>query len=177
MFVLEGGRSGAAPPMFGRRAHVVAHGNAIFRGNGNAMQIEELSPSGRLLRILRVVDYPLDLTQDVVAAERAARLGVDPHPLVRQIVDQLPDPERRPAYAQIRVDAGAAIWLRPYLGRSEQGGPEAWQVLDSTGTWLGTVDVMEGLRVMSVERDVLIGVWTDSLGVEHPRVHRLRRDR
>ena len=177
MFVLEGGRSGAAPPMFGQRAHVVTRGNAIFRGNGNAMQIEELSPSGHLLRILRVIDYPLDLTQDAVAAERSARLGVDPHPLVRQIVDQLPDPEKRPAYAQLRVDAEAAIWLRPYLGRSEQGGPEAWQVLDSTGTWLGTVDVMERLRVASVERDVLIGVWTDSLGVEHPRVHRLRRDR
>lgn len=74
------------------------------------------------------------------------------------------------------MDAEAAIWLRPYRGRSEQGGPEAWQVLDSTGAWLGKVDVMERLQVMSVGRDLLIGVWTDSLGVEHPRVHRLRRN-
>ena len=176
MFAVEGGPSGAAVPIFGQRAHVATRGSAIFRGNGNAMQVEELAPSGRLLRILRLVDYPLDLTQDVIAAERAARLGVDPHPLMRQIVDQLPDPEKRPAYAQVRVDAEAAIWLRPYRGRSEQGGPEAWQVLDSTGAWLGKVDVMERLQVMSVGRDLLIGVWTDSLGVEHPRVHRLRRD-
>lgn len=177
MFAVEGGPSGAATPIFGRSAHVATHGDAIFRGNGTAMQIEELSPSGQLLRIFRLVDYPLELTREVVLAERAARLGVDPHPLVRQIVDQLPDPESRPAYAQVLVDAEAAVWLRPYLGRSEQGGPESWLVLDSTGTWLGRVDVMEGLRVMSVESDVLLGVWTDSLGVERPRVHRLRRGR
>lgn len=48
-------------------------------------------------------------------------------------------------------------------------------MLDADGTWLGNVDVLVGLQIMSVERDVLMGVWTDSFGVEHPRVYRLRR--
>lgn len=175
MFILESGRSGWGRPLYGKRAHINTLGERIYRGNGNTMQIEELSSSGRLLRIFRLPDYPLEVTADVVNAERNVRLGDDPHPLLRQIVDQLPDPTSRPAYAQIRVDVEGAIWLRPFLGRSEQGGAEAWQVLDSDGTWLGTVDVMDGLRIMSVQRETLMGVWTDSLGVEHPRVYRLRR--
>lgn len=172
MFDVEG-RRGGARPLFGRDSHVATRGTTIFRGAADAMQIEELSPSGRLLRILRLAGYPLELSAGGVAAEREARLGDDPHPLVRRITDQLPNPRRRPAYAQVVVDSDAAIWLRPFLGLSERGGPEAWQVLDPDGAWLGSVAVMEGLRIMSVDRDLLMGVWIDSLGVEHPRVHRL----
>ena len=174
MLTVEGGRMSTVP-LFGKVAHVATHGAEIFRGNADAMQIEVLSSSGRLLRVLRLVDYPLELTADMIAAERAARLGADPGAFDRQVVDQLPDPESRPAYSQILVDAEAAIWLRPFLGWSERGQPEAWQVVDSAGTWLGSVDAPDDFRIMSVASDVLTGVWTDSLGVEHPRVHRLRR--
>lgn len=174
MLTVEGGRMSTVP-LFGKVAHVATHGAEIFRGNADAMQIEVLSSSGQLLRILRLVDYPLELTADMIAAERAARLGADPDAFDRQVVDQLPDPESRPAYSQILVDAEAAIWLRPFLGWSERGQPEAWQVVDSAGTWLGSVDAPDDFRIMSVASDVLTGVWTDSLGVEHPRVHRLRR--
>lgn len=158
-------------PLFAKSSHVVVHGNTIVRGDADRMQIEETSSSGALLRIFRIADYPLDLDVATAAAERRARLGPNPRPRMAQ----LPNPDRRPAYSQVLVDAEAAIWLRPFLGRSERGGPETWQVLDSAGTWLGGVDVMEGLRVSSVGRDWVAGVWTDSLGVEHPRMHRLRR--
>lgn len=174
-FLSESGRSGWGLPLFAKAAVVTTRNNRIYRGNANAMQVEELSSSGRLLRILRLPDYPLELTAEAIDAERRVRLGDDPHPLIREIVDQLPDPEQRPAYRQITVDAEGAIWLRPYLGRSELGRAEAWPVLDADGTWLGNVHVMAGLWIMRVEKDVLMGVWTDSLGVEHPRVYRLRR--
>lgn len=160
-------------PLFAKGSHVVVQGNTIVRGDADRMQIEETSTSGALLRVLRIADYPLDLDAATAAAERRARLGPDPGPRRAQ----LPNPDRRPAYSQVLVDAEGAIWLRPFLGRSEQGGPETWQALDSAGTWLGGVDVMEGLRVSSVGRDWVLGVWTDSLGVEHPRMHRLRRAR
>ena len=174
MLTVEGNLASSAP-LFGKFARIATRGNTIFRGNANSMQIEMLSPSGQLLQVFRLVDYPLDLTADIIAAERAARLGVDPHPIVRQIEDQLPDPESRPAYSQVLVDAEGAIWLRPFLGRSEQGKPETWQVVDSAGTWLGSVEVMKNFRIMSVEKETLAGVWTDTLGVEHPRVHQLSR--
>ena len=174
-FLTESGRSGWGLPLFAKAAVVTTWGNRIYRGNANAMQVEELSSSGQLLRILRLPDYPLDLTPGTIEAERRVRLGDNPHPLIREIVDQLPDPERRPAYRQIVVDATGAIWLRPFLDRSELGRAEAWLVLDSDGTWLGYVDVLAGLGIMRLEGDVLMGVWTDSLGVEHPRVYRLRR--
>ena len=174
-FLTESGRSGWGLPLFAKAAVVTTRGNRIYRGNANTMQVEELSSSGQLLRILRLPDYPLDLTPGTIEAERRVRLGDNPHPLIREIVDQLPDPERRPAYQQIVVDATGAIWLRPFLGRSELGRTEAWLVLDADGAWLGNVDVLTGLQIMRVEKDVLMGVWTDSLGVEHPRVYRLRR--
>lgn len=174
MLTVEGGRMSTVP-LFGKAAHVATHGNKIIRGNADAMQVEVLSSSGRLLRVLRLVDYPLDLTAEMITAERTARLGANPGAFDRQVVDQLPDPESRPAYSQILVDAESAIWLRPFLGWSERGQPETWQVVDSAGTWLGSVDAIDDFRITSVARDVLTGVWTDSLGIEHPRVHRLRR--
>lgn len=170
---IEDGRvAGSLVPLFAKRSHVVGGGDAIVRGDADRMQVEQLSSSGELLRILRIADWPLDLDAEAVAAERRAWLGPNPHPME----EQLPNPDVRPAYSQVLVDAEAAIWLRPFLGRSERGGPETWQALDSAGTWLGGVDVMEGLRLASVGRDWVLGVWTDSLGVEHPRMHRLTRE-
>ena len=170
---IEDGRvAGSLVPLFAKHSHVVVHGGAIVRGDADRMQVEELSSSGEALRILRIVDWPLDLDAATVAAERSVWLGPNPHPSTKQ----LPNPDVRPAYSQVLVDETAAIWLRPFLGRSEREGPETWQALDSAGTWLGGVDVMEGLRLISVGRDWVLGVWTDSLGVEHPRMHRLTRE-
>ena len=59
-------------PLFGKASQVATGGGRIFRGESDEMQVEELSPAGDLVRVLRIRDFPLALTDDEVGAEREA---------------------------------------------------------------------------------------------------------
>ena len=154
----------------------------IVTGSSDHMQIEEISASGVTLRILRIPDFPLALATEQVAAERNARLDIPLPPGVTslpqffvQAIEDMPSPETRPAYADIMVDPTGAVWLRPFLGQSEEGGPEHWVVLATDGAWLGRVEIPADFRVMEIGVDEILGVWTDELDVPNPQVLRLNR--
>ncbi len=176
---MRDGMVAGAPPLFGRTSHIAVQGQRIFRGSSDRMQVEELDMSGSPVRILRIPGYPLDLSDAQVAAERDARLG-PPRPgstsVFRLLVEDLPDPATRPAYAEILVDPSGAIWLELHRGESEQDRPQQWLVLDADGTWLGTVEVPRRFTVMDITMETVLGVWRDELDVEHPQVLRLTRN-
>ena len=143
------------------------------------MQVEELDMTGSPVRILRIPGYPLDLSDARIAAEREARLEELPSaapPFIRQLVEDLPAPATRPAYADMLVDPSGTIWLELHRGVSERDRPQEWLILDADGTWLGTVDVPDRFVVMEVRMDMMLGVWRDELDVEHPQVLRLTRN-
>ena len=178
----DGGRT-ASRPLFGRSSHVATWNGRIYRGSADDMQVEELSAVGELLRILRIPDFPLALTDAQVHAERNSYLRADLPPgltelppFLRRLVEELPNPAKRPAYSDIHVDPLGAIWLRPYVGRSEMGTSEEWQVIADNGTWLGGVEIPGSFTVFDIDEDVVLGVFMDDLGVERPQVLRLHRD-
>ena len=170
-------------PLFQKEARVDTHGDRIYTGGSDRMQVEELAPDGDILRILRIPDFPLALTPEQVEAERSARLDIDlppgvtalPPPFV-QAIEDMPSPETRPAYANLLVDPAGAIWLQPFRGMSEAGGPEQWLVLGPDGSWLGSVEIPADFRPMDIGMDEILGVWTDEMDVQHPQVRRLMRD-
>lgn len=172
----------SAPPLFGKASVLDTHGGRIFVGSSDQMQIEELDTHGDTVRILRIPNFPLALTAAQVQAERDSRFdiplppGVEslPPPFVAAIED-MPSPETRPAYSDMLVDPTGAVWLRPFRGISEQGGPEYWLVLGADGIWLGSVEVPEDFRVMDIGMDEILGVWTDGMDVQHPQVRHLSR--
>ena len=179
MHVNSTGGTFAGPPLFGRDAFVAAHAERILLGDANDMQIEELTRDGVIARILRIRGYPLDLPADLVEREREALMPEDPtevRPMTLEFLQDLPVPDRRPAYADLKVDPTGAIWLRPFLASSEGGGPENWQVLGPGGAWLGSVEIPADFSVMDVGMDYVLGVYRDELDVEHPRVLRLHRN-
>lgn len=169
-------------PLFGKGSVLDTHGDRIFLGSSDHMQVEEIDANGDTLRILRIPDYPLALTPDQVQAERNLRLnpplpqGVTslPPPFV-EAVEGMPSPETRPAYADLLVDPTGAVWLRPFRGSSERGGPEHWLVLGPDGTWLGSVETPENFLVREIGVDEILGVWTTELDEQHPQVWRLSR--
>lgn len=171
----------SGPPLFRREGHVAANDDVILEGSADLMEVRELSVTGDVVRILRIPDYPLSLTDEEVAAEREAQFDIELPPgatfppFLRQFIEELPAPAARPAYADILVDPSGAVWLELYRGRSEQDRPQAWLVLDADGTWLGTVEAPNDFAVMDVAMDAVLGVWTDELGVEHPQVLTLAR--
>ena len=169
-------------PLFGKTSVLDNHGDRIFLGSSDHMQVEEIDTNGDTLRILRIPDYPLALSPEQVQAERNLRLnpplppGVTslPPPFV-EAVEAMPSPETRPAYADMLVDPTGAVWLRPFRGSSEQAGPEDWLVLGPDGTWLGSVEMPGNFVVREIGVDEILGVWTSELDVQHPQVWRLNR--
>ena len=174
--VVSGPRQGQTGTLFGRRSHVATHGGNIYRGRAITMELEELTAAGDLVRILRIPDFPLALSAEAIRVERGAMLGDDPPSWFRQVIERVPAPATRPAYGGLFVDPSGALWLRPFRGRSEQAGPETWQVLANDGTWLGRVEFPANFQVMETGMDAVLGVWRDELDVEHPWVLRLQRD-
>jgi len=169
-------------PLFGKESMLDTHGGRIFTGSSDRMQIETLSPNGDTVRIVRIPDYPLALTTEQVEDERRARLDIplpsgvtSLPPFFVQAIEDMPSPETRPAYADMLADPTGAVWLRPFPGQSERGGPEHWLVLAADGAWLGSVEIPAGFRVTEVGVDEILGVWTSALDVQHPRVLRLNR--
>ncbi|MDE0358651.1 MAG: hypothetical protein OXN92_13090 [Gammaproteobacteria bacterium] len=175
----SGGGAFAGIPLFWRDAFVAAHAGRILLGDAVDMQVEEVTADGVPARILRIPGYPLELSPDVFEREREARLQENPDeipPMMLEFFQDLPVPDRRPAYADMKVDPAGAVWLRPFLGPNEGDGPEAWQVLGPDGAWLGGVEIPADLSVMEVGMDFVLGVYRDELDVEHPRMLRLHRD-
>ena len=172
-------------PFFQKEAVVDSRGERIFTGSSDLMQVEEMAANGDTVRILRIADYPLALTPAQAEAERDLRLDIPvlqqtPMPprvqRLREFIENMPLPTTRPAYADMIADPSGAVWLRPFRGDSEQGGPEFWLVLGPGGRWLGSVEVPEGFRVWDIGVDEVLGVWRDEMDVPHPQVLRLRRD-
>ena len=164
-----------ATPLFARRSHVATHKGRIYYGAAHIMQVEELGPDGDLLRIFRIPDYPLALTDEQVEAEREARVEGMP-PLIQQAVEDMPVPKTRPAYSDLLVGPTGAIWLRPHVEASERDQPAEWLVLDSAGTWLGVVEVPANFRIWEIRMDEILGTRVDRSGRQHPQVLRLARN-
>ena len=167
-------RTFAGTPLFPRRSHLYTRGGRIYYGPGGLMEVRELSPSGKLLRILRIPDYPLELGDEEVQAERAARAAEAPD-FARAGLENVPAPGTRPAYSDLLVGPTGAIWLRPYVGTAEQDEPAEWLVLDADGTWLGGVEVPANFRIWDIGMDAILGTWVDETWAQHPQVLRLSR--
>lgn len=179
MHVNSGGGTFAGPLLFGRDAFVAAHAGRVFLGDAVDMQVEELTADGVPARILRIPGYPLELSADAFEREREALLPDDPtevSPMTLEFLQDMPAPDRRPAYADVKVDPAGAVWLRPFVAPNEGDGPEAWQVLGPDGAWLGGVEIPAHFSVMEIGMDHVLGVYRDELDVEHPRVLGLHRD-
>lgn len=177
VLVRDGSYLGTAPHFFAKRSHVAALGWHLLKGSSDMMQLEELDLSGNLVRILRIPDYPLDLSDAQIASERDFMLDrLSPgHPL-RAPFEVAPVSETRPAFTDILVDPSGAVWLELHRGDSEQDQPEEWLVLDADGTWLGTVEIPDRFTISDITMDAVLGVWEDELDVEHPQVLRLTRN-
>lgn len=85
----------------------------------------------------------------------------------------LPLPEFAPLFVGLKVDGARRIWLERFR-MPDDDGPRAWDVLDSTGTFLGTVLTPRGVTVHRIGTDALIGRARDSLGVERVQLFRVR---
>lgn len=173
----EGGWT-QARPLFGARSHLASRGGQAYVGSAATLQYKVYDASGRLQRIVRVPSYPLDMTEDELEAERQLRLDVNPSQRARRSLEELPAPETKPAYAEMVLDSEGFVWLGEHQGEFGErigGRPRQWEVFDSVGAWLGSMETPARFRVFDIGSDFVLGAYRDRLDLEH--IHLLQLDR
>ncbi len=121
------------------------------------------------------VDVPLPLGPpasfdvNAVTAVHGRAIASARTPLERNRVGATHDPRLLPATAPLAASLVPAFGGRLWLERFEPdaSAPRTWIAVDSAGSRLGAYRVPGDVRVQAVGRTLVVGVRTDSLGVEH----------
>jgi len=172
---LDGGTIDAAP-FFGRDTYVAIHGEHVYLGDSDSLEVRTYTTEGRLTRQARVMGFDLGDVEAQAAAEAALREEI--RPANRRINEMLPIPTRRPAYANILVDPEGYVWAAEHKGRFRNmldDAPFEWQVFDPDGVWLGAVEIPGRFQVFEIGEDYVLGLRRDDIDVERPQLLRLNR--
>ncbi|MFW6202523.1 MAG: hypothetical protein ACOC8B_08085, partial [Gemmatimonadota bacterium] len=148
-----------APLDFLRRTRIAIGADRVHVSPSNDFSVTTYSPDGRPLRITRLAHEP-------------APIGEDDRSRFGEMVE-IPASRRLPAISGMLLDDEGRLWVEEYR-RSDEGAG-AWWVFDDEGRLRTGVAMPDGLRPMHVGEDAVVGVWRDSLDVEHVRVHRVVR--
>lgn len=152
-------------------------GEGVVLRGANA-ELELWSADGSLTRIIR---WPRERTRsaDVYPRIRGAELERIAQADERTRVmygafyrKELPLPEFVPLYQNAIVDEAQRIWVERYRTIIDDPTPR-WDVIDTTGQWVGTVATPRGVTVYQIGGDFLLGLQRDSLGVERVVLHRV----
>jgi len=89
---------------------------------------------------------------------------------LQRLYDQAPFPHRRPPFRQLNITSDGALWL---LTSASSDSVLHYRISDNAGRWVAELRVPSEFRIEEVSNDVIVGVWTDSLGVPEVRGYRI----
>lgn len=162
---------------FSRGFHYAVAGGLLWVAAAEGFVVDAYSPDGRLVRSIRAPDVDLRLTPEAIeryeegVRDAAAEQGDARADAAIERLEEMYYPEQRPAYGGL-VAGDESIWLAEHrAGRAE--GRTRWAVFGHDGDHHGTALLPAGFRLLDVRGDRVLGTWTDELGVEYVRIHRL----
>lgn len=170
-------------PLMGAVTVHAVHGRRLIVGTGERFQLFVLAREGGIEGVVRGPGGPEAVTPEELEAARAARLrtiGRSPvaERLLAQIDASLPDPTTRPAYGALLVDEPGHLWVGeyPWGGAAGRGAvSRVWTIFDPEGRMLGEVRVPEGVRLLQVGEEHLLGARRDADGSERVLLYDLVR--
>lgn len=165
------------PITFGLGFFVAGGNRRVAVGNNDEFAVRVYDESGTLLHVVRQYRDPAPTTDEdftryiesqlaVVEEERSRRL-------YGQMYREMPQAESFPAYASLRFDRAGNLWIEEYP-RPGTDQP-VWQVFDPDGIFAARVETPEGLRILDIGEDYILGVKRDDLEVEHVRLYRINK--
>ena len=186
---------GAGPAPFGQRGSTaVGAGGMVASTRSERFEIEIRDTVGALRRIVRVAGRDAPLTDTDVQRFRdivmpTVTQGPNDERILERLLSRDMLPPTRPSIAALRYDAAGNLWVRAYdmsdatelfEARVDRATPiresnRRWTVLDSTGRLLGDIALPPRFDVHEIGHDWVLGVWRDSLDVEHVQLYRLRK--
>jgi hypothetical protein len=168
---------GNAP--FGREAVVAAGQHHFFYSSQDSYEIQVWNQDGGLERIIRRDWEPLPVTDDQVADRLAEELGHlddeenDLSQQYRREFEATPIPDFHPAHGDIYADLQGYLWTEETRPSDEE--PRRASVFDPEGRLVATLPIPDGLRVMEIGSDYVLGSYSDELGVQYLRMYALQR--
>lgn len=168
------------PVHFSPNGRAMVAGDRIIVTEGKEFEYSELELDGTVRRIVRKEHEPAPVTNELIEEYKAHALdavsadpGASPE-LVRRSLDEAEYASRLPAlHPDPKVDPLGHLWIRRY--HFPRVDAREWEVFDSDGVWLGTVETPPGLEVHEIGVDHIIGVAKGEYDVPYVQVHRLSR--
>jgi len=156
-------------------SYEVASGRLIV-GDQTAHEIRIYQLDGELRTVLRWAGASLVVTEadvDEWKDQEVESAASTDRPSVRAYLADVPVPDRRPAYGPILASEVGELWVGAYAYPSKI--PSRWDVFDSEGAWLGSVEMPEGFRPLQVGGDWILGLSRDEFDVERVELRALLR--
>jgi hypothetical protein len=77
-----------------------------------------------------------------------------------------------PLFGELFGDDQGRVWVAEYSPFPRVLLPNSYTLIDSDGTWVGTLQLPVPLRVLDVFGDLILGIQADELGVESVSAYR-----
>lgn len=186
------GADGSEPvvPAFSQELVTANWGDLIVATWNKPYEIRAFGADGNLARIVRLehapvvpteADRPAYLAEQMAYFRTFVNSAGDPMPEayleaeIRPFLESRPLAEHFPAFSAIMADGAGHLWVREYdLPREERPAP-LWTVFDPEGRVLGFVETPEGLEILQIGEDFILGRVKDEFEVEYVQVWPLER--
>jgi len=143
---------------------------------GPDFEVRRFDSGGALIRIARVEREPSPVDASSRGAYRTFVENAVPPGRREAALDALdhPDlPELAPAYRFVVQGRDGSTWAYRFDAGSPGGQP--WDVFLADGTFVGSVTLPDRFQLTAATEEFVYGYWTDDLGVQHVRRHRVIR--
>jgi hypothetical protein len=147
----------------------------VALSDGAAYDIAVAEVDGRQWRVRRMIERRTLSADDLARFidDYVARYPQERQREVRGRFDEVTPPSVMPTHSALAFDAVGDLWVENFRLPWDHESPRIWSVFGPDGRWLGDVQLPEGLRVYEIGDDYVVGVETDTLGVEFVRLYRL----
>ena len=179
-------------PTFMLDSHIASGGNppSLYISNGDRNEIHQFSLDGNLVRIIRRATDPVPVTDEghrrwlATLEARISEWGdvEDEFGMSwEEFAEGLPRRDTYPPVGGLLADGEGYLWVREW-SPAEPGMPDQWSVFSPDGRWLGIVRGLPDLFLCHpfmgpcwVDRDFLLAVRRDAVGVESVEGYRIHR--
>jgi len=147
-------------------------GGHIFVASTGRLAVDVYDGRGRLKRVVRIGEPPRALAPGEYQRAVDSTLNQLSNPSQRTAMSRafanVPRNEVAPAFDGLvgGRDGNFWLWRTPTTRRVS--------VIDSAGRWLGDGTLPDGFQPIEIGPDWVLGTWSDTDGIVHVRLHRVR---
>ena len=180
-------QTGTSPFPLGPDTYGAALGDGLALGAAEQAEYRRYSPAGALEQIVRWAESDTLLTESDVHAWESfletwlGAMAPQEAASIREILDAMPEPARRPAYTGIVTSDNGRTWVEDYcpgqlgLGVAYMGRMRVpardWLVFSDEGVLIATARTPAGFRPITVRKGMVWGVYVDEFDVESVRAY------